>query len=109
MKFSMLRWFTGFLSASAVLLSGLSIRAQAPVVPGNGQKMVQVGDDFEDYAWEYVYNLPKSAKNLNENTGGRGGESKNGRWYEGVKRGQPDQVERVSTPPGGLPGSEGSM
>jgi hypothetical protein len=83
--------------------------ATAQVVPGTGQKVTQVGDDFEDPAWEYIYNLPKSTKNLNEKTGGVGGESRNGRWYEGLKRGQPDVVRRVETPPGGLPGSTGAL
>jgi hypothetical protein len=81
----------------------------AQVVPGTGQKVTQVGDDFEDPDWEYIYNLPKSSKNLNDFAGGAGGESKNGRWFEGVKRGQPDVVRRVPTPEGGLPGSTGAM
>jgi hypothetical protein len=37
------------------------------------------------------------------------GKSNNGRWYEGAKRGHPDIVRRVPTPPGGLEGSEGSL
>ncbi len=37
------------------------------------------------------------------------GRSTNGRWYEGIKRGHPDIVQRVPTPPGGLPGSEGAL
>ncbi len=28
---------------------------------------------------------------------------------EGMKRGQPDLIKRVPTPPGGLPGSQGSL
>ena len=83
--------------------------AQSPFVPGTGQKVVQVGDDFEDEEWGYQFNLPKSSKNLNEYTGGAGGKSDNGRWYEGVKRGQPDIIKRVATPAGGVEGSEGSL
>lgn len=81
----------------------------AQVVPGTGVKIEQVGDDFEDEDWEFIYNLPKSTKNINEFDGGAGGVSKNERWYEGLKRGQPDHIKRVPTPPGGLPGSKGSL
>jgi hypothetical protein len=35
--------------------------------------------------------------------------SSNSRWYESALRGQPDIVKRVPTPPGGLPGSKGSL
>jgi hypothetical protein len=35
--------------------------------------------------------------------------SKNGRWYEGLKRGQPDVVRRVPTPEGGPAGSMGAL
>jgi hypothetical protein len=37
------------------------------------------------------------------------GEANNRRWYEGMKRGHPDIVERVATPSGGLPGSTASL
>ena len=37
------------------------------------------------------------------------GRTTNGRWYEGIKRGHPDIVKRVSTPTGGLPESTGAM
>jgi hypothetical protein len=83
--------------------------ACAQLIPGTGQKIEQVGDDFEDPEWEYLHRLPKSTKNINGFEGGAGGESKNGRWYEGLKRGQPDHIRRVPTPPGGLPDSEGSL
>jgi hypothetical protein len=68
-----------------------------------------VGDDFEDENWEYFYNLPKSSRNIDGQDRAPSGESKNGRWYEGMKRGQPDVIKRVPTPPGGLPGSQGSL
>lgn len=84
-------------------------RAQRVLVPGTGHKVELVGDDFEDPEWTFIPNLPKSSKNINEFTGGAGGKSQNGRWYEGVKRGQPDYIRRVATPPGGLPGSEGAL
>jgi hypothetical protein len=37
------------------------------------------------------------------------GGSVNGRWFESMLRGQPDQIERVETPEGGLPGSTGAL
>jgi hypothetical protein len=78
-------------------------------VPGTGQRLTQVGDDFEDPKWNYIANEPKSSE---ENDGQErlpAGRSANGRWAEGLKRGQPDIVKRVPTPPGGIEGSEGSM
>jgi hypothetical protein len=38
-----------------------------------------------------------------------GSSAKNFLWAEGAKRGTPDMVRRVPTPPGGLEGSTGSM
>ncbi len=78
-----------------------------PLVPGTGRELPGIGDDFEDPAWAWQPNLPKVfnhkddalAKNLPL------GESVNRRWHEGIKRGQPDSVRLVQTPPGGLPGS----
>lgn len=84
-----------------------SVRGQ--LVPGTGVKITDVGDDFEDPDWEFIHNLPKSTENINGFDGGVGGVSKNERWYEGAKRGQPDLVRRVPTPKGGLPGSQGSL
>ncbi|MGD9720909.1 MAG: hypothetical protein AB7O59_23445 [Pirellulales bacterium] len=78
-------------------------------VPGTGQKLTKVGDDFEDPQWTYVYNTPKSSE---ENDGAHrlpGGSSKNGRWFEGAMRGQPDLVKRVDTPEGGPEGSTGAL
>ena len=81
----------------------------APVVPGTGIKLTNVGDDFEDPAWRFHPNLPKSSKEQDERTRTPLGRSQNGRWYEGMKRGCPDYVQRVSTPGGGLAGSQGSL
>ncbi len=82
-----------------------------PVVPGTGVEVETVGDDFEDPAWSYSPNLPKVYNNkdhaLSENL--PLGQSANSRWHEGIKRGQPDVVERVETPPNGLPGSTGAI
>jgi hypothetical protein len=82
--------------------------AQVPV-PGTGQRVAAVGDDFEDAAWSYIFNLPKSSDENDEQKRMPGGGSKNGRWFEGAKRGQPDVIKRVPTPEGGPAGSEGAL
>jgi hypothetical protein len=79
------------------------------VVPGTGVQLSQVGDDFEDDAWEFIPNNPKSSEDIDKNQRLPMGKSNNGRWYEGAKRGHPDIVRRVPTPPGGIEGSEGSL
>ncbi len=102
------RLLTRCAMAAAVACVPLSVSAQV-LVPGTGQKLTKVGDDFEDPEWSYVYNLPKSSEENDNRQRLPGGYSKNGRWFEGAKRGQPDQVSRVPTPDGGLPGSEGAL
>src|SRR5262245_5841918 len=79
------------------------------LVPGTGTKVLQVFDDFEKEDWKYNHQNPKSSQDIDEQQRIPGGESKNGRWYEGIKRGDPDVVKRVATPPDGIPGSEGSL
>jgi hypothetical protein len=93
----------------SVCILQVAASAVGQLVPGTGVKIAEVGDDFEDPDWEYIPNPPKSSENINRFDGGVGGVSKNERWYEGAKRGQPDVVRRVPTPPGGLPGSKGSL
>jgi hypothetical protein len=88
---------------------GTAADAQRPVVPGTGSEVVGVADDFEDPEWGYIPRDPKSTEDIDENQRGPMGRSVNGRWYEGIKRGHPDIVKRVATPPGGLPGSEGAL
>ncbi len=100
-------WHT-LLTFLALSIAGGFSQAE-PVVPGTGFSIPKVGDNFEDEEWSFRYNLPKSSKNLDERTRGPGGRSKNGRWYEGVKRGQPDVVRRVATPENGIPGSKGAL
>jgi hypothetical protein len=90
-------------------LCGAPTFAADAVVPGTGQKIAQVGDDFEDEQWEWVHHWPKSSEDLNRSQNAPGGEASNSRWYEGIKRGHPDLVQRVATPPGGLPDSRGSL
>ncbi len=78
-------------------------------VPGTGRQVAGAGDDFEDPAWEYIYNNPKASNELDGQNRNPAGVSKNGRFFEPAKRGQPDLIQRVATPEGGLPGSTGSM
>ncbi len=78
-------------------------------VPGTGQRLKEVGDDFEDPKWSFDLNLPKSSSEQDKQERLPAGRATNGRWAEGLMRGEPDFIKRVPTPPGGLPGSEGSM
>lgn len=97
------------LAASGWIGSPLTASAQRPVVPGTGTEIVGVADDFEDPNWLYVPNNPKSTEDIDENQRAPLGKTNNGRWYEGIKRGHPDIVKRVDTPPGGLVGSRGAL
>src|SRR5689334_12018982 len=100
-----LRWH--LVAAALAFLPGV---AQAQViVPGTGQKIEKVGDDFEDANWSYIYNLPKGSEENDKQQRLPAGHSKNGRWFEGPMRGQPDIIQRVPTPEGGIPGSQGSL
>lgn len=94
--------FSGWLAGDVYAQSGT-------FVPGTGIELTQVGDDFEDPNWEYIPNNPKSTEDINERQNMPIGKSKNGRWFEGVKRGHPDVVRRVPTPPDGIPGSTGAL
>ncbi len=78
-------------------------------VPGIGKKIDYLGDDFEDPAWKFIYNHPKSSSELNERTYSPMAYSVNRRWAEGPMRGQPDVVKVIPTPPGGLEGSEHAL
>jgi hypothetical protein len=80
-----------------------------PSVPGTGEKVAAVGDNFESRKWGYMKRGYKASYELDEQQRPPGGLSKNGRWYESAKRGHPDVIKRVPTPPGGLPGSQGSL
>ncbi len=103
MKAAPLALFVSLLASSAPLF------AAQPVVPGTGTKITKVGDDFEDAAWSYKYNLPKSSEENDKQIRQPAGSATNGRWFEGAMRGQPDVIKRVPTPEGGLAGSEGSL
>ena len=106
------RWFPAaraVLTSALVLALGMIAAHAEPVVPGTGQKLAQVGDDFEDEGWGYLFNLPKGTRDIDEQDRFPAGEAANGRWYEGMRRGQPDVIKRVPTPEGGLPGSRGAL
>ncbi|HID21666.1 MAG TPA: hypothetical protein EYP14_04615 [Planctomycetaceae bacterium] len=77
------------------------------VVPGTGERIAW--DDFEDENWEFTHNFPKSSRNIDGREREPFGISNNNLWIESAKRGQPDVILRVPTPPGGLPGSKGAM
>jgi len=96
---------------SLLTLLALVLLAQPAiaVVPGTGTRMESFGDDFEDVEWKFVHNFPKSSKEIDERVRNPTGYSMNGKWGEGLKRGQPDIIERVPTPPGGLAGSKGAL
>lgn len=97
-------------SCAALALSMfLPASAATPVVPGTGEFLRDCCDDFEDESWNWTYNLPKSSYEQDEEQRGPGGRSNNGLWHEGGKRGTPDVVKRVPTPPGGIEGSAGAL
>ncbi len=102
---------TSLLSTVAILLCIVSSRPTnaAPVIPGTGQKVANVGDDFEKEGWSFVHNFPKSSEEIDEQRRFPTGKSANNRWYEGIKRGQPDYMKQVETPEDGLPGSKASL
>jgi len=79
------------------------------VLPGTGVPVARTGDDFEAEDWTYYPQSPKSSWNIDDEIRAPGGISKNYQWVEAAKRGQPDVVRRVTTPPGGIEGSKGSM
>ena len=97
-----MRTFIG-LTVASFACSVFSAGALAePLVPGTGVVVQMVGDDFESPDWRYVFNGEKASHEQDEQQRPPGGKSTNGRWYEGAKRGQPDVVRRIATPPGGL-------
>lgn len=77
------------------------------IVPGTG-RLVNY-DDFEDEKWGWRENGPKSSRENDNQVRSPLGRSFNGRWTESPKRGRPDRVQRVPTPPGGIAGSKGSL
>jgi len=82
--------------------------AQA-IVPGTGTKVTEVGDDFEDVNWAYHFGGAKSSSNIDHRERQPCGISTNRRWQESLYRGQPDVIERIETPLGGIEGSHGAL
>jgi hypothetical protein len=99
----------GVLAASTLCTSAPGPAPAAAALPGTGRRVADFGDDFEDPEWLFVPNLPKSSNNLDRQTRLPGGASNNERWFEGAYRGLPDVVQRIATPPGGIPGSTGAL
>lgn len=81
----------------------------AQLVPGTGRPLRNGGDNFENPAWKYQVNWPKNSVENDDEWRAPRGESANGLWFEGPKRGQPDWIKRVPTPAGGIPGSTGAL
>jgi len=101
---------TLFLGALSASIAQSPVYGTNPVVPGTGQQVASVGDDFENQPdWRYFPNYPKSSRNIDKRERGPLGQSKNGRWLEGPHRGTPDLMHLVETPLNGLPGSESSL
>jgi hypothetical protein len=105
----MIGWRDYWKTVSLIILPALCLAQNGNFVPGSGSILQQVGDDFEDPSWDYIFNGPKSSEEINKNQNLPLGKSTNGRWFEGAKRGHPDVLKRVETPDGGLPGSEGAL
>ena len=88
------------LSIAALLILATNAAADEPLVPGTGEFIAKVGDDFEDPNWGYKYNNPKNSQELDGEARNPGGYSLNRRWFEGPLRGHPDLLKRVPTPAG---------
>ncbi len=97
----------GLAIVAAIL--GWQMPTEAQVVPGSGQQIIEVGDDFEDPNWTFTLNLPKASSNIDKVDRQPSGFSSNNMWLESLFRGTPDFVKRVETPAGGIPGSKGAM
>ena len=102
-----MRWTWPFFFA--LVFPQLIQPAQAQIVPGPGQQIVEVFDDFEDPTWAFNLNLPKASANIDKTERHPSGFSNNRLYLESLYRGTPDFVRRIETPPGGLRGSTGSL
>src|SRR5688500_998091 len=89
---------------AALVCGAFSSAAEAQFVPGSGTLINT--DDFEDEKWNWVFNMPKSSKEEDEQIRYPLGGSTNGMWTESPKRGTPDMVQRFATPAGGIEGSK---
>lgn len=93
----------------AIAFPQLVMPVHAQIVPGTGQQIVEVFDDFEDPNWSFTLNLPKSSANIDKVERHPSGFSANRMYLESLYRGTPDFVRRVETPPGGIRGSKGAL
>lgn len=110
-RYSWMRFHCSWLlvcGAAAAACGPRPASAQA-IVPGTGYRLAMGGDDFEDPKWGFRYDLPKSSEEQDHQQRLPGGISTNARWQESALRGVPDQITRVPTPEGGLPGSSGAL
>ena len=108
--FSLRVGWRAVLGLAVVLTSvGAQITWAQALVPGTGQRLLQATDDFEDPAWSYSYNPPKASHEQDRQSRLPTGISKNGRFFEPPLRGQPDLIQRVETPPDGVPGSQSAL
>jgi hypothetical protein len=101
-------------AAAAVMLAVPCQAADAPLsyalpVPGAGTQIEFLGDTFEDEDWSFLHNHPKSSREEDGRARGPMGGSANRRLQEGPERGQPDLLETIATPPGGLAGSSRAL
>ncbi len=82
---------------------------QVVPVPGAGTPIDFLGDTFEDQDWKFFHNHPKSSREEDGQARGPLGGSANRRLQEGPERGQPDLLETIATPSGGLAGSSRAL
>jgi hypothetical protein len=108
---NLMNWIANFLALIAFVPA-----SSVNLPPGTGTRVDSFSDNFEDRNWSYTYNAPK-VYNRYHNPGSGWvneipaknapfGQSTNNKWHEGQVRGQPDIVEQVPTPSGGIPGSQ---
>jgi len=83
--------------------------SRSAFTPGTGTRIEYVSDDFEEAGWAFEHRHPKSSREQDERTRSPMGASRNNRWNEGPERGQPDQIQVVPTPAGGLEGSKQAL
>ena len=104
-----LRLASCLIAVATIQISSTPAQAARPVVPGTGTRIDYVGDDFEDTTWSFHNNFPKSSREQDSRLRAPTGFATNDRWKEGPERGHPDQMEIVSTPAGGLAGSQHAL
>ncbi len=104
----LLKRLKGVALLTAIVLLG-NCQLEAQLVPGTGVRMNSQSDDFESGNFKFYYNHPKSSREQDDQLRSPVGFSNNKKWREGPKRGVPDSVVLVKTPPGGIEGSQFSL